>query len=74
MRGRLPGRGGPLLRETSRARGCLTKAIVEWAARHPFAWVAGHHPGPALLLTVDHATGLTGQDLAAIADRRRTVA
>ncbi|MET8995145.1 HAD domain-containing protein [Amycolatopsis sp. NPDC004169] len=56
-----------------------TGPIVAWAAGRPFAWVddettdadrawiASHHPEPALLHTVDPATGLTGQDLATIA-------
>ena len=38
------------------------------------AWVASHHPGPALLHTVDASTGLTGQDLTAIATWLTTVA
>jgi len=63
-----------------------TGPIVEWAAGRPFAWiddettdtdrawVASHHPGPALLHTVDASTGLTGQDLTAIATWLTTVA
>ncbi|MEV5715576.1 hypothetical protein AB0L41_16890 [Amycolatopsis mediterranei] len=37
-------------------------------------WVASHHPGPALLHTVEASTGLTGQDLATIASWLHTVA
>jgi len=33
-----------------------------------------HHPGPALLHTVEASTGLTGQDLTAIATWLTTVA
>ncbi|GHF97816.1 MULTISPECIES: HAD domain-containing protein [Amycolatopsis] len=63
-----------------------TAPIVEWAAGRPFAWiddettdadrawVARHHPAPALLHTVDPATGLTGQDLATLATWTTTVA
>jgi hypothetical protein len=57
-----------------------TAAIVEAAAGRPFAWIddettdadrtwaASHHPEPALLHTVEASTGLTGQDVATIAD------
>ena len=38
------------------------------------AWVAGHHPSPALLHTVEASTGLTGQDLTTIATWVTTVA
>ncbi|MGW4061932.1 HAD domain-containing protein [Amycolatopsis sp. NPDC004747] len=63
-----------------------TGPVVAWAAGRPFAWiddettdadrawVARHHPGPALLHTVDASTGLTGQDFAAIAAWRASVA
>jgi Swiss Army Knife RNA repair-like protein len=56
-----------------------TRRIVEHAAGLPFvwvddeitgvdrAWVATHHPGPALLHAVAPAVGLTGDDIAAIA-------
>lgn len=51
-----------------------TRALVERAAGRPFAWVddeitgvdrawvARHHPGPALLHRVDPVTGLTAAD------------
>ncbi|MEV4056682.1 HAD domain-containing protein [Amycolatopsis sp. NPDC049688] len=63
-----------------------TRPIVEWAAGRPFAWlddettgadrawVVRHHPGPALVHTVEASTGLTGQDFTTIATWRRTVA
>ncbi|MET9224372.1 HAD domain-containing protein [Lentzea sp. NPDC003310] len=52
-----------------------TRTLVETAAERPFAWVddeitdldrawvADHHPGPALLLRVDSGTGCTDADL-----------
>ncbi|WP_435647425.1 HAD domain-containing protein [Kitasatospora purpeofusca] len=55
-----------------------TRALVEWAAGSPFAWVddevtdtdrvwvAAHHPGPALLHRVDPRVGLTGGDFAVL--------
>jgi hypothetical protein len=51
-----------------------TRALVAWAAGRPFvwvddevtdidrAWVAVHHPGPALLHRVDPRQGLTDSD------------
>ncbi|BAJ31395.1 MULTISPECIES: hypothetical protein [Kitasatospora] len=32
------------------------------------AWIAAHHPAPALTLTVDHRYGLRPGDFAALAD------
>ncbi|MGP3974023.1 HAD domain-containing protein [Streptomyces sp. 8N114] len=55
-----------------------TRTIVEWAAGRAFAWiddeltgtdrawVAAHHPGPALLHRVDPRHGLTDADFAAL--------
>ncbi|MGW6708594.1 hypothetical protein ACWGDE_27395 [Streptomyces sp. NPDC054956] len=55
-----------------------TRALVAWAAGRPFvwvddevtdadrAWVAAHHPGPALLQRVDPRLGLAEGDFAAI--------
>jgi hypothetical protein len=55
-----------------------TRTLVDWAAGRPFAWVddeitdadrlwvPGHHPGTALLRSVDAALGLVDQDFAAI--------
>jgi hypothetical protein len=55
-----------------------TRTLVDWAAGRPFAWiddeitdadrhwVSAHHPGPALLLSVDASRGLTEQDLAVL--------
>jgi hypothetical protein len=55
-----------------------TRALVEWAAARPFAWVddeisaadrawvSAHHQGPALLHRVDPRHGLTDTDFAAI--------
>ncbi|MFD0273471.1 HAD domain-containing protein [Kitasatospora sp. NPDC127111] len=55
-----------------------TRALVTWAAGRPFAWaddeitatdrawVAAHHPGPALLHRVDPRLGLTDGDYAAL--------
>ncbi|MGI5484475.1 HAD domain-containing protein [Streptomyces lavendofoliae] len=55
-----------------------TRALVEWAAGRPFAWVddeitdadrswvAAHHPGRALLHRVDPRQGLTDGDYAAL--------
>jgi hypothetical protein len=63
-----------------------TRPIVEWADGRPFTWiddestdadrvwVASHHPGAALLHTVDASAGLTSRDLAAIATWLHTVA
>ncbi|MEU0788799.1 HAD domain-containing protein [Amycolatopsis sp. NPDC005961] len=63
-----------------------TRRIVEHSAGGPFAWiddetthadrawVADHHPGPALLHTVDASAGLTAGDLTTIATWRDTVA
>ncbi|MFE9626552.1 hypothetical protein [Streptomyces sp. NPDC006527] len=57
-----------------------TQPLVAWAAGRPFvwlddeitaldqAWVAAHHPAPALLHRVDHRRGLTGADFAALED------
>ncbi|KUM92847.1 hypothetical protein AQI88_30305, partial [Streptomyces cellostaticus] len=51
-----------------------TRPLVAWAAGRPFvwvddelteadrAWVAAHHPEPALLHRVDHRYGLTDAD------------
>ncbi|MCZ0980573.1 hypothetical protein O1L60_20725 [Streptomyces diastatochromogenes] len=56
-----------------------TPALVAWAAGRPFAWVddeigaadrawvAAHHPGPALLHRVDARRGLTAADFEALA-------
>ncbi|MFF0477272.1 hypothetical protein [Streptomyces sp. NPDC004284] len=56
-----------------------TPALVAWAAGRPFAWVddeigaadrawvAAHHPGPALLHRVDAGTGLTAADFEVLA-------
>lgn len=55
-----------------------TRTLVNWAAGRPFAWVddeitdadrgwvSAHHPGPALLCTIDASRGLTDQDFAAL--------
>lgn len=55
-----------------------TRTLVNWAAGRAFAWVddeiteadrqwvSEHHPGPALLCTVDASVGLTDQDFAAL--------
>ncbi|WP_410595296.1 HAD domain-containing protein [Amycolatopsis sp. lyj-23] len=63
-----------------------TEPIAAWAADRPFpwiddettdadrAWVARHHPAPALLHTVEASAGLTGPDLRAVAAWRATVA
>jgi hypothetical protein len=63
-----------------------TRRIVERASGVPFAWiddeitaadrtwVAGHHPGAALLHTVEASTGLTSHDFTAIATWLDTVA
>jgi hypothetical protein len=52
-----------------------TRAVVEWAAGRPFAWlddeitdadrewIADRHPGRALLLRIDPRQGLTSSDL-----------
>ncbi|MCX4763121.1 HAD domain-containing protein [Streptomyces sp. NBC_01275] len=57
-----------------------TRPLVTWAAARPFiwlddeitptdhAWVAAHHPAPALLHHVDPRRGLTDADLAAVAE------
>jgi hypothetical protein len=54
-----------------------TRGLVTWAAGRPFgwlddeisdvdrAWVAAHHPGPALLHRVDPRVGLVEADFAA---------
>ncbi|MFD5886543.1 HAD domain-containing protein [Streptomyces sp. NPDC060334] len=56
-----------------------TRTLVEWATGRPFlwvddeitpadrAWVAAHHPAPALLHRVDPRTGLTDRDFATLA-------
>ncbi len=56
-----------------------TPEVVAWVAGQPFAWlddeiteadrawVAVHHPGPALLRRVDPRTGLCPEDFAALA-------
>jgi hypothetical protein len=56
-----------------------TAPVVAWAAGRPFvwvddeitgadrAWVAAHHPGPALLHRVDHRYGLDDAGLAELA-------
>jgi hypothetical protein len=61
------------------ALGWKTRALVEQAAGRPFvwlddeitdadrAWVATHHPGPALLHLVDPRRGLTERDFATVA-------
>ena len=53
-----------------------TRQLVAWAAGRPFAWVddeiepqdaawiADHHPGPALALRIDHRYGLRPEDFA----------
>jgi hypothetical protein len=55
-----------------------TRTLVDWADGRPFAWVddevtdadrqwvSEHHPGPALLRTVDAAVGPTDPDFAAV--------
>jgi len=55
-----------------------TRTVVTWAAERPFAWVddeitdadrdwvSAHHPGPALLRSIDPSRGLTDQDFAAL--------
>ncbi|MFI6037806.1 HAD domain-containing protein [Streptomyces sp. NPDC051315] len=55
-----------------------TQALAAWADGRPFvwlddeitptdaAWVAAHHPAPALLHRVDHRYGLTDTDFAAL--------
>jgi len=55
-----------------------TRTLVNWSAGRPFAWmddeitdadrewVFAHHPGPALLCSVDASLGLTDQDFAAL--------
>ncbi|MFC5890617.1 HAD domain-containing protein [Kitasatospora sp. CM 4170] len=55
-----------------------TRTLVAWAAGRPFvwvddevrdadrAWVAVHHPGPALLHRVDPRRGLAADDYAAV--------
>ena len=57
-----------------------TRAIVDWAAGRPFAWVddeltdtdrawvSAHHPGHALLHRVDPRLGLTDADYAVLKD------
>jgi hypothetical protein len=56
-----------------------TRGLVAWACGRPFVWVddeisaadrdwvAGHHPGPALLHAVDPRRGLTREDVTTIA-------
>jgi hypothetical protein len=63
-----------------------TRALVETAAGRPFAWVddeigepdhawvAEHHPGPALLLRVNAASGLTAEDFAVLENWLRKAA
>jgi hypothetical protein len=55
-----------------------TRTLVNWADGRPFAWVddevtdadrdwvSEHHPGPALLRTIDASCGLADQDFAAL--------
>ncbi|WP_367326219.1 HAD domain-containing protein [Streptomyces sp. HUAS ZL42] len=55
-----------------------TRPLVAWAGGRPFVWlddeittadriwVAAHHPGRALLHRVDHRSGLTEADFAAV--------
>ncbi|XVQ07439.1 hypothetical protein ACQP1W_33225 [Spirillospora sp. CA-255316] len=62
-----------------------TRGLVEWAAGRPFAWVddeitdldrawvAGRHPGTALLHRVDPGQGLTETDHAALRRWANTV-
>ncbi|MFC5747485.1 hypothetical protein [Actinomadura rugatobispora] len=62
-----------------------TRALVEWAAGRPFAWVddeitdidrawvTAHHAGSALLHRADPRQGLTGTDHAALHRWARTV-
>ncbi|MEU6259046.1 HAD domain-containing protein [Streptomyces sp. NPDC047043] len=57
-----------------------TRPLVAWADGRPFvwvddeitgadrAWVAAHHPAPALLHRVDHRYGLTERDFAVVAE------
>lgn len=57
-----------------------TRALVDWAAGRPFAWVddeltdvdrrwvRAHHPGPALLHRVESSRGLDSPDYAILAD------
>ncbi|MFD9126403.1 hypothetical protein [Kitasatospora sp. NPDC059571] len=63
-----------------------TRELVARAAGRPFAWVddeiepqdtawiAEHHPAPALTLPVDHRHGLRADDFAALAAWARTAA
>ncbi|OIJ64831.1 HAD domain-containing protein [Streptomyces mangrovisoli] len=63
-----------------------TRPLVAWAAGRPFvwvddeiteadlAWVADHHPGPALPHRVDHRHGLTDADFARVEEWLRTQA
>lgn len=55
-----------------------TRTVVDWADGRPFAWVddevtdadrgwvSAHHPGPALLRSIDASRGLRDQDFAAL--------
>jgi hypothetical protein len=57
-----------------------TRTLIDWAARRPFAWVddeitdvdrewvRAHHPGIALLHTVDPRRGLTEADYAVLGE------
>jgi hypothetical protein len=57
-----------------------TRPLVDWADGRPFVWVddeitgadrdwvAEHHPAPALLHRVDHRSGLTQADFAAVGE------
>ena len=62
-------------RDVAAGRHWKTRPLVTWAAGRPFAgvddeitardqaWVASHHPAPALLHRVNAATGLTDADI-----------
>lgn len=75
--GELPGIDDPIVTEHDRTAvlNWKTRRLVELAEGRPFvwlddeltdtdrAWVAAHHPGPALLHRVDSQHGLTDADL-----------
>lgn len=75
--------GDALLRERPDGLHWKTDPLLEHAAGRPFAWVddeqserdlayvAAHHPAPALLHHVDPRRGLRDEDFRALADFRR---
>jgi hypothetical protein len=85
--GALPGAGDPVWSEhdPAAALNWKTRRLVALAAGRPFAWVddeltgtdrawvAAHHPAPALLHRVDSQVGLTGADLAAVGNWLRSL-